>query len=78
MQNFDNVSHIIRDIQKKIKAKHGIDLKQSEIKQIINSQFKNFKKYTEQEEDIKIDYVGKFKIKPMRRFYLNQKKEDAN
>jgi len=78
MQNFDNVQHILKDIQNTIKSKHNKELKFSEIKEIVNSQFKNIKKYTELEKDIKIDYIGKFKIKSQRRYYLEKDKKNAN
>ena len=66
----------LRIIQGNIKEKYGRDFSIDDLKKIVNSQFKDLDKYMDNEEEIKIDYIGKIRIKEGRKYFLDKEKDE--
>lgn len=66
----------LRIIQDNIKDKYGRDFSIDDLKRIVNSQFKDLDKHMDNEEEIKIDYIGKIKIKEGRKYFLDKEKNE--
>lgn len=78
LNNKELKEQIYFEIQQEFKAKYNVHISISEIKQIIDCQFKHVKLAIENKEDISIPYFGTFAIKPGREDYLNYKKQLDN
>jgi hypothetical protein len=66
---------ILREIQGELKEKFGVEYDISDIKDIVVSQFRSAAKGFEKLEVIKLDYWGKFLIKPGRKEAIKLSKE---
>ena len=65
----------LRIIQGNIKEKYGRDFSIDDLKKIVNSQFKDLDKYMDNEEEIKIDYIGKIRIKEGRKYFFEDSEQ---
>ncbi len=66
---------IFREIQKEVKDEFGEDYEIDELKKIVVSQFKSTANGIKNKMTVKLDYWGKFLIKPGREVAINTSKK---